>query len=121
MARNNNKDNDTEGEEETSSDTNGKEPQQRGKGRGFAKTKNREDYEYVYKTVSMTLNHDEEAMAKKALEIAKNHYSDTFTRVQLNTVQSLIKAIAFMYFEEFIEAWEKSQQKKKNGGEEVKE
>lgn len=118
MTKENIKDNDAEGEEEATNDTNGKQPK-REKRRGFVKSKNREDYEYKYKTVSLSLNHDEEAMAEKALEIAQNHFSDSFTRVELNTIQSFVKAIGFRYFKDFIAAWEKSQ--KKNGGEKGKD
>lgn len=116
MTKENNRSEGTEGGEEANGDKNGEQPRQpkREKTRKFVKSKNREDYEYEYKTVSITLNHDEEAKAKKALQIAKNHYTHSFTRVQLNTIQSFIKAIGFMYFDEFIAEWEKSQ--KKNGG-----
>lgn len=112
MTNTDNNNNEAKEGEKAESDINDEQPRE--KGERVIKEKNRENYKYKYKTVSITLNHSEEAIAKKALEIAQNHFYDQFSLVELNTIQSFIKTIGFRYFKEFLAAWDRSQ--KKNGG-----
>ncbi len=66
---------------------------------------------YKYEIHSLTLTHYESARAKKALEIARNHFSDKFRPPQLKTVQAFIKTIGLRYAIELINYWEKRYEK----------